>query len=423
MIVALASFSFGGFCRDPAAVPVVTHPPSLPTVDAGVYDPSHAFDRIHTLAYEAVWVSWDRYKNGQLSPQLKKIASKGRQPIITIEPFPIKSIGTADTLLRDIAAGKYDAVISRLARDVSFIEIPAYIRWGAEMEHTEDYPWAKKPANDYIAAFRHFVSVFKQGCSDARFVWSPVGNEGCEAYYPGDDVVDFTGFSIYELPVSSIGWFGHPMSFTDWMDNKYPRIAQYNKPMILVEVGVSDTRKNQKIWLANAFAALPSYPLVKAFIYFNAIDIHSWKKWGGKAAPNWTIDPKLFSQNLNANQFPFQWTLDEFEQHFGKSTGVSGGDPSKYSFDNGDYLITVSFVNGAVSRIRYHLKNGQFDEKRTGYLMGHTAPQTQWNFTDTKDGLIHFTGKHADNYAAVMSDNFTALTVWSKADPEAQTTK
>jgi endoglucanase len=248
-------------------VPVITHSPSLPTVDAGVYDPYHAFDRVHTLAYEAVWVSWDRYKKGQLAPKLKKIAYKGRQPIITIEPFPIKSIGTADTLLRDIAAGKYDAVISRLARDVSSIKGLAYIRWGAEMEHTEAYPWAKKPPNDYIAAFRHFVGLFKQGYPDARFVWSPVGNEGCEAYHPGDDVVDFTGFSIYKLPVSSIGWFGHPMSFTDWMDNKYPRIAQYNKPMILVEVGVSDTRENQKIWLANAFAALPNYPLAKAFVY------------------------------------------------------------------------------------------------------------------------------------------------------------
>jgi hypothetical protein len=93
---------------------VVTHPPSLPTVDAGVYDPSHAFDRIHTLAYEAVWVSWDRYKNGQLSPQLKKITSKGRQSIITAPQTQWNFTDTKDGLIHFTGkqADNYAAVMS-----------------------------------------------------------------------------------------------------------------------------------------------------------------------------------------------------------------------------------------------------------------------------------------------------------------------
>jgi endoglucanase len=419
--LALAAFYSGGFCKDRAALPVVTHPPSLPTVDAGVYDRTHTFDRIHTLAYEVIWCNWQEYREGQLLPELKKVALRGRTPMITIEPWNIPSIGTESSLLTDIAAGKYDPLTSKMAREIAFLTSPTYIRWGAEMEFTEDYPWAKKPANDYIAAFRHFAKIFKEGCPTFRMVWSPVGNEGCQAYYPGDDVVDYAGLSIYELPIASTRWFGHPMSFVDWMQNKYPRIAQYHKPIIVVELGVSDTAEHQKNWLANAFAVVPDYPLIKALIYFNTEDIHSWKKWGAKGAPNWSINPALFTQPLAANQFPLEWTLKEFEEHFGKSTGTS--DPSKYTFDNGDYLITASVLNGIATRISYHLKNGQFDEKRCTYLLEHTAPQIHWNASDIKDGLIHFTGKYLDAYAGLMLDNFTTLTIWSKADAEAQITK
>src|SRR5262249_39906049 len=273
----------------------------------------------------------------------------------------------------------------RISREVALLRSPSYIRWGAEMEFTDDYPWARKPASDYIEAFRHFAIAFKQGCPTARMLWSPVGNEGCQAYYPGDDVVDYAGLSIYELPVSSARWFGRPMSFVDWMQDKYPRIAQYNKPIIIVELGVSDAPENQKVWLANAFAVVPDYPLIKALIYFNTQDTHSWKRWGANGAPNWSINPALFTQPIAPNQFPFEWTLEELKQHFGKSTGTS--DPSKRTFDNGDYLITVSFLNGIVTRISYHLKNGQFDEKRCAYLLEHTAPQIHWNASEIKDGL------------------------------------
>jgi endoglucanase len=89
------------------------------------------------------------------------------------------------------------------------------------MDCVSDKPWAIKPAADFIAAFRQFVTNFKRTSRTSFIVWSPVGNEGCEQYYPGDDVVDYTGYSLYELPAASINWFGREQSFADWMDQKY----------------------------------------------------------------------------------------------------------------------------------------------------------------------------------------------------------
>jgi beta-mannanase len=196
VLLALTAFYSSGFCKDSAAVPVVTHPPSLPTVDAGVYDQTHTFDRIHSLAYEVIWCDWKEYREGQLLPELKKVGLRGRTPIITIEPWNIPGIGTESTLLPDIAAGKYDSLIRKMSRETGSFRFTTCIRWGAEMEFTDDYPWARRPGSDYIAAFRHFATIFKQGCPTALMVWSPVGNEGCQAYYPGDDVVDYAGLSI-----------------------------------------------------------------------------------------------------------------------------------------------------------------------------------------------------------------------------------
>jgi len=277
-------------------VPVIFQPPGLPlTVNAGVYDPIHTFDNIHTMTFEEVWCFWDKYNAGQLLPKLKVIKARGRTPIISIEPWPVSSIGNANTLLPDIISGKYDSLIWKLAKEINALGSPAIIRWGAEMEFVREYPWACKRASDYIAAFRHFADTFKETAPTSLMLWSPVGNIGCEQYYPGDDVVDYAAYSLYELPASSTIWFGHPMSFAQWMDDKYPRVAQFYKPIIIAELGVFDTPEKQKAWLQAGFAAAANYPLLKALVYFNAQDIHSWAKWGAKGAPNWAIDPNIFT--------------------------------------------------------------------------------------------------------------------------------
>jgi hypothetical protein len=88
-IVALALLG----CAE-ATPPPVEHLNHLPpTVDLGAYDNQHRFDDLRTLKYEMIWSDLDKYRSGRLRPELTKIASKGRTPIVTIEPYPIPRIG------------------------------------------------------------------------------------------------------------------------------------------------------------------------------------------------------------------------------------------------------------------------------------------------------------------------------------------
>jgi endoglucanase len=277
-------------------IPTVEPLISLPsTVSLGVYDNVHTFGNVPTMTFEHIWYRWDKYTAGKLLLRVKAIVAKGRMPLVTIEPWPIHSIGDAATLLPDIIAGKYDAVTSALAKEMNSLFSPIYVRWGHEMECVPTYLWSGRPAVDYIAAFREVVMTFKKISPTSLMVWSPVGNKDCELYYPGDDVVDYTGFTLFEFPEVSIGWFGREQSFADWMDQKYPRVARFNKPIIIAELGIYDSPPKQKAWMQAAFAATENYPLVRALIYFNTLDSVSWKKWGGVEIPNWVISPTVFT--------------------------------------------------------------------------------------------------------------------------------
>lgn len=288
--------TINGLSAQTKHAPKVQHLRALPsTVDLGVYDSVHKFDNIQTMTYEQIWCDWHKYRPDKLLQELKTIVAKGRIPFVTIEPYPINVIGSTGTLLADIAVGKYDAITLALAREINSLGSPVFVRWGPEMDCVTDKPWAIQPAADFIAAFRQFVTNFKRTSPTSPIVWSPVGNEGCEQYYPGDDVVDYTGYSLYELPAASINWFGREQSFADWMDQKYPRFVKFNKPIIIPELGICDTPAKQKAWMQAAFAAVPKYPLLKALIYFNTRDLVSWQKWGGAGAPKWFIDPAVFT--------------------------------------------------------------------------------------------------------------------------------
>jgi hypothetical protein len=57
-------------------------------------------------------------------------------------------------------------------------------------------------------------------------IWTSVGNQGGEKYYPGDDYIDYTGYSLYEQADASKLWCGHERSFAQWMDERYPAFAK-----------------------------------------------------------------------------------------------------------------------------------------------------------------------------------------------------
>src|SRR5580704_430973 len=67
----------------------------------GVYDPEGECRRADWIAIEHLFISWAAYRPGDLLRQLAVIGSKGRRPLITIEPWchhatTFRAIGRCD---------------------------------------------------------------------------------------------------------------------------------------------------------------------------------------------------------------------------------------------------------------------------------------------------------------------------------------
>jgi cellulose synthase (UDP-forming) len=260
-----------------AAVAVVSTP-SAPTIRAfdlpdtsvaiGMYDPWQAATDL-PLDLEHWYIRQDEPL--LLQGALNRTRDR-RIVLVTVEPFPQR--GDRTPVLDTIVAGNRDGELRKLAR-VAREASPQVVllRWAHEMELSGLYPWAANHPELYQAAYRHVVELFRaEGADNVRWVWSPVGNVGLEAYYPGDDVVDYVGVTVLGDP----GWdanFGlAPQSFAQLLEPKYERLAAYGKPIVVAEFGVSGPPERQQDWLQGAARSIGQFPLVRALSYFNDVN-------------------------------------------------------------------------------------------------------------------------------------------------------
>ena len=108
--------------------------------------------------------------------------------------------------LEYIAAGAYDAHIRQLAKFISLIEVPVYLRIGYEFDGSWNQGYSNRA--NYIAAWRRIVDGLReQGADNVEFVWQAAAfpldelmeghHENLPDWYPGDDHVDWMGVSLF----------------------------------------------------------------------------------------------------------------------------------------------------------------------------------------------------------------------------------
>jgi cellulose synthase (UDP-forming) len=257
----------------------------------GAYDPERRLPA-DMLDLEHWYVRQD--DPADLSIVLKH-AQNRRTPMVTIEPY--LSPGDSAPVLDRIQQGQLDNQIRMMARTVA-ANAPqvVLVRWGHEMELSGLYPWSANDPELYRLAYRRVVEIFRaEGASNAEFVWSPAGSPGADAYYPGDDVVDYVGVTV----LSDAGWdtaSGEPArSFTDLFGPRYAMVAGHAKPVIVAELGVSGTSEHQAEWLTQARQSYAVFPLLRGLVYFNAAN-----PWPGTAniTPNWQVNADVLGSAL-----------------------------------------------------------------------------------------------------------------------------
>ena len=265
-------------------------------VSLGVYDFNRTFVGSNTQAIEHVYISWAGYKSGTVSNAVIQAQSRNRWLLLSLEPWADSSISrNPSTLLADVAVGKYDQVILAVCKDIVAAHHPLFVRWGHEMELSGNfgrYPWAGTDAAAYVQAYRRVVTLMKANIppKTAYYVWSPAGNNNCNTYYPGDEVVDFAGCSLYSWSAYNVPR-GYDGSFTALFDPKYAQLQIHGKPVMVCELGVEKS-DNQAAWFAAAKAVFSNYPRLTSLVYFNSKDSVRW--WPNGPVPDWSISPTIF---------------------------------------------------------------------------------------------------------------------------------
>ncbi|CAN5475222.1 glycosyl hydrolase [soil metagenome] len=244
------------------------------------------------------WVNFsNNWYNGIIFPsnEVRLISSMGKVPYIRLMPrsdyntFKPDALYTYDNILK----GKFDKELHKWAADAGKTGIPLMIEFGTEVNGNW-FPWSgiwnggrTKSFGDkdladgpekFRETYRHIIDIFRdEKAYNITWVYHPNGVSApdeswnsVDAYYPGDDYIDWIGVSVYGSQHPGTYWY----EFDDIMSKSYNSMKKIstNKPMAVFEFGVTEdpTVGNKAEWIVSALSSFISrrYPLIKAISYF-----------------------------------------------------------------------------------------------------------------------------------------------------------
>jgi hypothetical protein len=185
--------------------------------------------------------------------------------------------------LTDIASGKDDAYLRQSAELVKTWPGEVMIAVDPEMNVRHSVYGTSSASNtaaEFIAAWRHVVSVFRsQGVKNVLWVWAPNVNcqGGCnfQGYYPGNSWVDWVGLvgfnyaADHELP-----W----MTFSELFRSSYDELSSLsNKPMLIAATSSTAAGGNKAIWITEAFKTIDTMTRVHAVVWFDRKKELNWR--------------------------------------------------------------------------------------------------------------------------------------------------
>ncbi len=196
--------------------------------------------------------------------QLDIIANYGAVPMLRLMPWGDYWVPAYESTyaLQKIIDGDFDPFLADWATDIKEFSKPVMATFGVEMNGNW-FPWsgwfqgrdtltgfgdpAKADGPErYVAAFRHIIDLFKnQSVTNVTWYFHP--NYDCqppeawnsiEAYYPGDDYIDWIAFSLYGAQSQTEPWLG----FEEIIDLVYNDLIMKfpDKPLMIAEWGVRE---------------------------------------------------------------------------------------------------------------------------------------------------------------------------------------
>ncbi|WP_032490813.1 glycoside hydrolase family 26 protein [Sinorhizobium fredii] len=260
------------------------------SIDFGAYDPHGDFAEPSASRIEHLFLPWEDVDLTTLNIADDYAHARGRTLMITIEPWSWSPEWrlSSEGLLKSILGGERDRNMAAVCSTAATLKSPVLIRWGQEMDETDNqFSWAHWQGKDFAAAFRRMVKVCRTHLKSAKFMWSPKGNEGLDAFYPGDDVVDIIGLSIFGLQQYDRDKVGRDQTFVERLTPGYGRVKHYGKPIMVAELGYEGDAAYVRSWAESVAKRHAEFPALTAVVYFNDREIYDWPDGYGR--PDWRV--------------------------------------------------------------------------------------------------------------------------------------
>ncbi len=232
--------------------------------------------------------------------------------------------------LSGIVNGQYNANIDKLAMFCKkYSSKKIYLRIGYEFDgrwNSQDKSEGSPSSGgyhktgEYKAAFRHIVERMRgQGVTNVAYVWQGSASlvddvadrqwggqttkENIEDWYPGDDVVDWVGFSWFITPDEARNRFGLPSYIPnqdELADDMVEFGRKHNKPVMLAE----STPQGYDLEISE-YDATPSYAsrAVTSFVYEGAKTLFE----EGEAVAKERFAPGTWIENMSGQEAWNQW--------------------------------------------------------------------------------------------------------------------
>lgn len=272
--------------------PVLAAPPG--NLPFGVYDPDGDLSNDNQVLIEHLFLPWEDVYLPSISDADAYAKERGRALLVTLEPWTWSrdERNTPEYLRRGIANGLYDANMRTICGVLSALESPVTLRWAHEMDDKSgQFIWAGWKPADYISAYHRMIDICRAEAPQIRMMWSPLGDEGMEAYYPGDDYVDLVGISVFGLQSWDQAKYGGDRSFEDVFAPRYARAASFGKPVVVAELGYVGRESYVANWENAVRAVGPSYPDLVGVVYFNQAEVYPWPEDFG--LPDWRFKNQI----------------------------------------------------------------------------------------------------------------------------------
>lgn len=262
----------------------------------GVYDPPGDFENSTDVMIEHLFLPWEDVYLPSLLDADAYALERSRALLMTIEPWTwIRSErNTADKLKEELLAGEVDHYMRDICRVIGQMESPVTVRWAQEMDNpSEQFIWSNWEPDDYISGFKRMIDICRAEAPDIKVMWSPLGTEKMNDYYPGDDYVDIVGLTVFGSQAYDESVYGRSRSFTEILGPRYQEAVAKGKPVVVAEMGFTGSKSYVDDWNKQARENADDFPNLVGVIYFNQKEVYPWPDF---TLPDWRVRNNVSSR-------------------------------------------------------------------------------------------------------------------------------